>query len=149
MKKAFFCGAVIFAAFILMGCPNDNGNNNNEDPPQNLQLNVTGDLPAAIIGASLMNPAAPAIPVAVGVRSGTTSIFNFFVPGAAPAFMPTAEPFTTSGTYLIGLAEVNMSVTPPTTVNFVYMPNPPVPGTRPFSLGTTVYVPWSAFIQQP
>ena len=67
-------------------------------------ITITGERPAAdLVGASLMNPAAPTVPVAVALL--TTPPYQFKVPGAGG--IPSAENFNTPGTYILGTA--NMS----------------------------------------
>ena len=148
MKRAFIFAAILLATFVFMGC--DNNNNNNE--PSTIELILTGNPPSALpagamIGASLMLFADPEVPVAIGMPSGNNT-FTFFVPNGE---MPSNVPYLDSGPHIIGLAVLGPMppVPPPRLRTYLYMPTPPMPGTRNFAPGAPVSVDWSDFVQNP
>ncbi len=140
--KFLWFALVLMLALVFAGCeePKDN-----EDPVQ-FKLTITG-LPAAtngVWGVTLIAPSAPTVPIATGMVSpGTGAALLSVADGTG---MPTAEPFNTDGTYLVGLADTSLNGQ--TRSDFIYMPVLPVPGTLTFnkdnkehSIGYNTFVP--------
>ena len=104
MKKSIlFAALVLILALVFVGCTNDNGNGDKDEPDPGFTITITGTPPAAgLVGASLMDPTASTVPVAVAILG--TPPYEFKVAGASG--MPTTEDFNTPGTYLLGVADM-------------------------------------------
>ena len=143
MKKALLWGVVICAMLIFLGCRDDPDDEDDDFPGLTLTVpDITG---VEITAGSIMAVSAPTDPVAVGFNvSGT---FEFYNVGPDKRMPDWDKPFTALGTYLIGLAVVDMTVSPPKETE-VYMyvvngTNQPQP--YPFAKLTGNTIPWSQF----
>jgi len=103
--------------------------------PDQLTLTVTGITGANIVGASLLDPQSQT-PVAVAIINAQGT-FSFFEPNLTnPAMpIPTSEPFTTTGTYVLILATM-----PPTPTQYIYIGEG---GTYTFTTATDNNLEWT------
>jgi hypothetical protein len=146
MKKRVFFGIVaIIAAFSIVGCKEEEEENNP------FVLTVTGipaDTLKDITAASLMavtNQGIANTPIAVAMNSGGT--FEFYHPVSAQNPMPDKEnPFNISGSYAIALAyKVNFETMLPEKV-YMYNVNSQV---APYPFDGDVTLKWTDFKEQP
>jgi hypothetical protein len=138
MKKALLWGAALFALFALTGCPQGTGS----EPPKPFTLTVTG-IPSdkIIMGASLLLENNIEKSYATGTDMTRSGTFTFYEPGP-DGRLPSTNPFTTPGNYLIALAEVDLNTFQETAVYFYTRNNQ----REKVSFPTSASLPWSAFV---
>jgi len=135
MKKALLWGTVVLSLFVLMGCPKEPS-----EPPEPYTLTVTG-IPQsiAIVGGSLLLKTDLNNSFATGVRGSGNDIFTFYHPDASGRLPDTKKPFHTSGSYVVALAEVDMTTFQEKDVYFY------INDATEVSFPASASLPWSSF----